>query len=603
MINKFKAGAERLKNRVADGFKNKSPKKKIIIITAAVLVVMLIVGVVISQIFAGRHTANTMYIESRVTRGDIEVKIEGTGSVEPIDRYDIMPLVRGTILESVPEEGDEVKEGDVLYVIDHTDMDTNIEKTMNSYAKLQKTEKELREKIANLTYYATASGVLSGFALKEGESFPANGGKIGEVTDTSVIVATVPFSRTQLEKIQIGQTATVNIEKYMQAVQGRVTDKSYVAKATGSGSALYDVTIHIDGRDITGIPENTKITASIVAGGETLISPSVGTTSYPESKILTAKVGGTVSKVFVKNGQWVTKGQKLITFENDELDSSLENNLLDQKDIQATLKSQNGELEDYTITSPINGKVITKNYKKGDNLQNNTTGTTVMTVADMSKMKFYISADELDIAKIKIGQSVSVSADALTGAEFDAMVTQIATEGVSNNGVTTYQVEVTINNPEGLMPGMNVTGEIVVESAENVLMVPVSAVTVRGGRYFVFAGTGKTEKLSKEKAPAPSGRPEQMGDISDRILRQLEEAKPEGTEIVEITVGMSNDEYIEVISGLSEGQTVFITGSPTTAMEAFANMMRGGMQNGGGMPNGGEMPGGMNGGMSGGRMR
>jgi len=617
------------KNKTVTGFKNKSPKKKMIIITAALLVAVLIACIIVSQIFSGRHTADQAYIESRVTRGNIEVKIEGTGSAEPIDRYDIMPLVRGTILESVPEEGDEVKEGDVLYVIDHTDMDTNIEKTMNSYSKLQKTEKDLREKISNLTYYATASGVLSGFSLKEGETFSSNGGKIGEVTDTSVIIATVPFNRTQLDKIQTGQTATVNIEKYMQSVQGRVTDKSYVAKATGSGSVLYDVTIQIEGKNIAGIPENTKVTASISVGGETLISPAVGTTAYPDSKILAARAGGTVAQVLVKNGQWVTKGQKLVVFENDDLVTSLENNLLDQKDIKATLKSQNDVLEDYTITSPINGKVITKNYKKGDNLQESA-GTTIMTVADMSKMKFYISADELDIAKIKIGQSVSVSADALAGVEFDAEVTQIATEGVSNNGVTTYQVEVTINNPEGLMPGMNVTGEIVVESAENVLMIPVSAVTARDGRYFVFVKQGKTDPTAvsaapaqegegaqnremppmgerpegaptegerpeetsepgQSAAPAPSAKPVDRGEISERVLRQLEAAKPDGTEIAEITVGLSNDEFIEVTSGLSEGQTVVITGvvSETNDMQ---KMMMGGMP-GGGMPSGG-MPGG-----------
>jgi len=99
----------------------------------------------------------------------------------------------------------------------------------------------------------------------------------------------------------------------------------------------------------------------------------------------------------------------------------------------------------------------------------------------------------------------------------------------------------------------------------------------------------ETSEPGQSAAPAPSAKPVDRGEISERVLRQLEAAKPDGTEIAEITVGLSNDEFIEVTSGLSEGQTVVITGvvSETNDMQ---KMMMGGMP-GGGMPSGG-MPGG-----------
>lgn len=670
-------------------FKKPLPKKvkRIVVIFVALLLAGAIGFTIYSQ--SKLKTASlASTVNAMVTRGPIQVKIEGSGSVEPIERYDIMPLVKGTILTAPLEEGDAVKDGDLLYEIDYSDVTTEIEKAQNTLEKLYNTQADLNESIRNLNVYASATGKLTGMTLKVGDNFSSNGGKIAEITDVMTLVAAVPFSKAQLDNLYIGQTVTIGIEQYMQTVSGTVHAIGTVSKASGYGSILTDVEIHINAKEqnCEGIKEGTKVTAAVQTANGEIKSPSYGEISYPETVLLVAKAGGTVDKLYAKNNDWVEKGQLIASFENTSLTDQLKTNNLDIKDAISSLNSRRESLDDYIITSPIDGVVITKNYKKGDNLQLGNNGSTIiMTVADMSKMIFYIAADELDIAKIQIGQSVKVEADALPGQEFDAEVTQIATEGTSENGVATYQVKVTINNPEGLLPGMNVTGEIIIEEKLDTLMVPVSAVTARGGRYFVYRSTNPVESKKPEPqaravitafaAPAdniPAGegqaperpvqgeavpgrdntrgsdRPRQEGtgeaeegqafnkgenkaagqnpgtpqasgdtgqnkaatagnreEISERIMRQLEANKPENTKIVEVEVGINNDEYIEILSGLSEGDIVVITGVSTelTGNNAMRNSAGMGSPNvrvmdGGGGASGGRMQGG---GMPGGR--
>ncbi|UKI35230.1 MAG: efflux RND transporter periplasmic adaptor subunit [Clostridiales bacterium] len=95
----------------------------------------------------------------------------------------------------------------------------------------------------------------------------------------------------------------------------------------------------------------------------------------------------------------------------------------------------------------------------------------------MSILTFDMNIDELDIANIKVGQEVSITADAYEGEEFSGIVDKVSVVGTSSQGVTTYPVTVIVNsdNKDKLIPGMNVSASIVIEKVENVLRIPVSA--------------------------------------------------------------------------------------------------------------------------------
>ena len=305
------------------------------------------------------------------------------------------------------------------------------------------------------------------------------------------------------------------------------------------------------------------------------------------------------------------------------------------QDAQVSLQDQYDKLENYSITAPISGKVIQKTMKAGEKLDNSTTKTSMAIIADMSTLVFEISVDELDISDIAEGQEVEITADALEGHTFSGYVDNVSIVGTAQNGVTSYPVKVVVNDGEasGLIPGMNVNASIVVESRENVLTVPLSAVN-RGNLVYVKKnGSGKNKTSEEVQAPeerngtpvmnresgetANEEKPENNMPIpgnaenvqdtvpkdAQKAVEKMQKNIPDGFEAVRVEVGLSDDNNVEIISGLSEGDIVLLsdkTSSSSNNQNEMGGMPGGGMPGGGGGMPGGGMPAGGGGGMPGG---
>ncbi len=638
---------------------------------------------------------------SVVTRGDITVKITGSGTVTAIDEYNIVPTVNGDIKQDFFSEGDYVNEGDVLYKFDSTVADnaiktaenqiktvrnsvtsasnnidsarTNLQNRADAVAKAQ-------ENIDKLTIYANSTGKVSGLNLTVGNDA---GGNICTITDTSTQLVKVPFNAAQFAKIAVGDSVTLSIEKYMTTASGTVQRK-YSAAGTGSdGSVVYDVEILVGGG--VELPEGTIVTANVHTSTGDCQSSSAGSVFYPDPTAVNAEVQGKVQRVNVKNGDWVMKGAVIAQLESSALQDALktarqdytnaqtqleeaqnnyQNALTNLENAESNLEDRQNDADDYTITAPISGVVLSKDYKAGDTIYGQNS-TTLMVIADMSKMKFTISVDELDIASIALGQEVEVTSDALEGVELVGHITNISQKGNSQNGVTNYPVEVTIDEPGELMSGMNVSAEIIVAEAKNALRVPVSAVNYFDGKRYVTVvgelkgasggragsrGDGGEEKADaipdgempaeapegeaaestprgersegargngSDSEPATGGAPASdseegrseggapvgavaMGGVSggrgsgSSDGSKRDRSEPEITlfdeeQRVEVTVGVSDGDYYEILSGLEEGQVVHDEGSSSDGGFNFGMMMGGGMGGGpgGGGPGGG----------------
>lgn len=559
-----------------------------------------------------------------VIKSSIRNTISGSGTVSPIERYDIVPLVRGDILKSPFDVGDYVKKDDLLYEIDHEDADINIEKMQNNIKNQRIALEETLKDIRNLTIYAPASGQLTDFTLKVGEQ--AGKSKIGKITDVNTLIAKVPFNSSQISHIKEGQKATIGIEKFMMNVEGTVVSKSSVSQAQSLGAALYEVEIKLSNPG--AIPVGTMVTATVHTPSGDMVSPAAGAIEYPEPVSLMSESSGTVKKVYVKNNDWVEKGQKIAELENDSLINSYERAQISLRDSELNLESSKKSLDNYYIKSPIDGVVITKNYKAGDTIEG-TQSTTLMVVADMSKMIFTINVDELDIAKIKLEQKVEVEADALPDEKFEGRVTKIASEGVSQNGVTTYAVEVTIDEPRDLLPGMNVSAEIIIEESFDTLVLPIEAVgNIQDGYGIVYVKSDGTQTEGQPGGPSFDGqgprgqrnegqvqdgtgsqqgqRPQfSQGDgpqgqriqgaMPQRVQGNGENQGrqgrgnlpggfgnfPEGTVPKRVKVGIKNDSQIEILEGLSEGDEVYYFANRASNFNQMPFMAPGGMGGGG----------------------
>ena len=235
-------------------------------------------------------------------------------------------------------------------------------------------------------------------------------------------------------------------------------------------------------------------------------------------------------------GSIVSDGSTIIRLESDNVTNSVESASDSVKDAQLSLENQYEELEDYTITSPIDGTVIEKKVKAGDTIDSNAE---LCTIYDLSYLKMTMNVDELDISKVKVGQDVSITADAVKGKVFTGKVTKINMAGTTTNGVTTYPVEVQIEETDGLLPGMNVSTEIIVNQVNDVVAIPSGAV-IRGDMVLV-----------------------KTGNTSD------DPTIPAGYEYVNVETGVSNDQYVEIKSGIEEGDEIAYIYIASANMDMF----------------------------------
>ena len=602
-----------LKDRIGEIKFNKSffttfTRKKIIILVAIILCITLL-----SFFLFGKgkkaDVADVTYTEVQAVIGNITETIEQSGVVEPLDRYEITSLVKGEILLSPFEEGDSVEEGDTLYQIDDEDAQLNMEKA-------QMNLEEANENVANLNIFAPASGKLTDFSLQTGDK--VNSGVIGNIKNTEKLSIDIPFSVSDFGKINIGDKVTATSALYMTSLSGIVIYK-YTAPANdnGDGSVVRNIEIEIENPG--ALSDGTTFAATVHTSSGSVNSAGSGVIDGGTTTTLRAEVSGEVLYVGVKDGDYVKKGQLIAKLKNNSLVNS-------QKSSQLSVKSNQKTLDNYNITSPISGTVITKNSKAGDKIDSSNSQTVMMVVADMSKMKFTISVDELDIADIHLGQTAIVDADALPEETFEAKVTNIASEGVSSgDGVTTFDIELTIDKPGNLKSGMNVNANILINEAYDVVTIPEDALmSVSGSTATVLVKTnGKTDKEAKEKnmesaawdgdrIQRPDGNesrgiPERpdgttSSEMPDRPENPAEGRNgspgaaekrnsniPEGCEMRRVTIGISDGTNVEIVSGLEEGETVVYIPSTAGSSNPFAKMMgamHSGMMSGGGMPSG-----------------
>jgi len=235
--------------------------------------------------------------------------------------------------------------------------------------------------------------------------------------------------------------------------------------------------------------------------------------------------------VSVTAGSAVSAGSTLVSLGGTAAQSSLEDLSIALENARLSLQRAQDVLENYTITAPISGTVIEKNIKAGDNVNNIESGSLAV-IYDLSYLKLEMNISELDLSKVAAGQPVDITADAIPGEVFQGKVDLVSINGTTTNGFTTYPATILLEDYGGLNPGMNVSATILGETVKNALCVPVGAVN-RGNTVLV---------------PGEGAMSEDGAAVVD----------PSRLEERPVTLGRSGDAYIEITSGLTEGETVLI---------------------------------------------
>ena len=469
-------------------------------------------------------TADPEYVQDAPQVQDVSNSLSGVGTLKPAQTYTVTSLVDGKILAADFEEGDVVEEGTVLYTVDSTDAATNVEKAQIALEQAQRNY----EKVVDRQYVrAEASGTVSVLKVKKGDEI-TSGQEVAIIRDSSTMLLSLLFPAVDAANFWVGQDALVTLDGTFEQIPGRVLSVTGT-DALGTGNMLTR-TVVVAVPNAGGLTTAQAATAS-VAGIHSIASAAF---TYNDEKTLTASAAGTVTGLLVKEGDAVDKDAILIELSGDDLTESIQSASETLRNAELSMKNMEDTMANYTITSPIKGTIVQKNYKQGDSLS---TGKEMCIIYDLSYLEMVISVDELNISALEVGQPVVITADAVNGQSYEGKVTRVSVAGNTSGGTTTYPVTIRIDQTEGLRPGMNANAEIVTAKSSQTLTVPNAAI-IRGNYVLVTTDS-----------PSAANADESM-------------TAPEGYVYVQVKTGVSSDDYTEILSGLCAEDTIAY--DPTT---------------------------------------
>lgn len=231
--------------------------------------------------------------------------------------------------------------------------------------------------------------------------------------------------------------------------------------------------------------------------------------------------------------------------------------------VQANVDRAKKDLDYATIYSPISGVVLNKAVEEGQTVASSYSTPTLFTIAqDLRKMRVIANIDEADIGVVKEGQAVTFTVDAYPNDTFAGIVSQVRLQATTTSNVVTYEVVIDAPNPDlKLKPGLTANITIITEAANNVLLVPVKALTFKPTLPEPPKDAPKADSI-KTNRPRPALQPNQQ-------VVFVKDSKGMHPQVVE--VGMSNGIKTEIKTGLSVGDTLVIEQIAQIEMPASPN--------------------------------
>ena len=418
------------------------------------------------------------------------------------------------------------------------------------YMKLKATK-------GNIEVVVTASGTAGSSVSKD--IVAQNNGKLGSF---SVKPGDLVKSGQSIGNL-VDQTADQSVQKARNTL---AQDNLKLTQIKKSLNSLYVKA------PVSGIVQTVNIGVGDdpTAIGKALGHAMVITYTQSDGKVIPVDIEGssgsasTVSKVYVTAGAAVNKGDTLYTLDAEDINNSISSQNLNIEQDKTTLSNAQVQTGYNSFKSQVNGTVAALNFNPGDDIQS---GKAVATIIDLNQMQTVVAVDELDIDKVKVGQKATTTIDAITGKTFTGKVIKISSIGITTNSVTTYDVAVSIDNASGVKTGMTTNAKISVQTKDNVVMLPIEAVQGTGNNKSITVETSGSSSSASTNNTKNSSNGNVAGYGSQRSRSggggATSIASSGGTSITGVTrkrieVGIANQNYIEVTSGVNDGDTVLV---------------------------------------------
>jgi len=536
--------------------KNKKRKRRRLLRTV-LIVIAVIAAILVGLVFYLRHRVEQRFaaaaaevLRYEVQTGTIHTVVSGSGTLTQVDVEDIAVPAGVEITEVLAENRDSVKKGDILATVDMATV-------MTALADVQEQLDELDEEISDAKGDTVSSTVTAGIAgrvkrllAKEGTDVTACMAEHGALAylslDGYMAVDIETDSLTRGQEITVVRADGSRIEGSVDsAVGGKAT-----VLVTDNGPE-YGETVTVETAEGTAI-----------GSGELYIHSPLAVTGY----------AGTVSRVSVQENAKVYKNTGIYTLKDTSFSANYDTLLRSRQDLEETLLELLAIYRVGAVAAPFDGTVSSILYD-----ENMGAGQTdILTLYPGREMSITISVDETDILALGEGQEADVVVSSVSEDPMTGIVTDITREATTSSGVSYYSAEITVDHVDGMLPGMTADVDVKIEGVENAVIIPVEALRQTSAISYVFTTYDEETK--------------QYGGM------------------VEVTTGMQNDSYVEILTGLKVGDTVCYT-KQQNFFEAMFSAMSGGNMGGqrpgmgssqrpgmsGGMPSGG-MPGGPQGG-------
>lgn len=589
----MEAGSLSTENHTALVKRTDKPKKRRwlrTLITLAIIAVVLVGGYFVLTTFVFKPSVQTvqdLYTLATARKDTLEVKVQGTGNISSAKSYDIISTQPGKIEALHFEQGDVVDEGALLYEISNQDLEDAVTRAKNELKQSQITTE--KQKNTKTSYYidAPASGIVKKLKAKYGEDAATTSKSYGALcyiaTEGKMRATITPGTKTTYV---VGPTATPD-------------PSATPGTGSGSGGAVYgpwDNIIEIQVGDWIYLLINsqsyfarvvTATQASLVCEMQTdAFEPGIKVEAY-ENAVWGQKIGegtlelfdpvavtgsGIITGIHVAEGQYVNRGDRLFDMDTRDLDLSLQSQSLSRQLTQDQLNENIEKLSDDRLYIPHGGILSQLNVKAGQNI---TGGMLIGSIVDHKDQEITLDVDELDIPKIKVGQNVDIRVDALPDDTFSGAVRKIGELGTTSGGMTTYPVTISINFDDKIRIGMSASADILVDKHENTLIVPLETVHDANGEKYVLVLAGgeasatlpipnmqgiRTRMGQGNNAQSPqSGTQSDVQNGAQSGAPPQQNGAPGEYAVISrrvVQVGLTNESYTEILSGIQEGDVV-----------------------------------------------
>ncbi len=244
---------------------------------------------------------------------------------------------------------------------------------------------------------------------------------------------------------------------------------------------------------------------------------------------------------------------------------------------QAAVKQARDNFSKTTIYAPMAGTISVLNKEVGEiALGSQFQEDVIMIVSNLGEMEALVNVDENDIVNVSLGDSASIEIDAMPDRVFKGIVSEIASSArISGMGSTDqkteFVVKLTILDPvEQLRPGMTASSDIVIETRDSTLCVPIQCVTVRTPDQLKPKGDAKDKDSGLGDAHADSISEPQFTPDKDGFVTIVFVIEEGVAKAIQVETGIQSDTHIEVVTGLSEGDEI-VSGSYRAISQDLGN--------------------------------